>query len=154
MNICTTDDDYTREHMRWVVELSNGLTVYQDDGRPGCYPESAWIRLKKYLSETEESIENMYLQFRSHIESPLPKHADGYFFSHCVAGVSFSHETIRFYLVGALQNNKLIVQKWVVPEILLCETEERDIDKAGDCLIIRKNNENKRTKRLLVKKKS
>ena len=38
---------YADSNPIWIVKLSNGETVYQDDGRPDVEPESAWLRLKQ-----------------------------------------------------------------------------------------------------------
>ena len=39
-------NQYGDKNPMWIAELSNGETIYQDDGRPNAVPESAWARLK------------------------------------------------------------------------------------------------------------
>lgn len=128
--VCKQPDDYTEEyHLRetyWTVKLSNGEYVMQDDNRPGVEPHSAWLRLAEYVRQNRLSIKEMWVQFRSHVESTLPADADGYFFRKCAMGFLFDNSTYGFYLIGYLHNGKVRVQKWKVPELLLVEEEERD----------------------------
>ena len=39
---------YADNNPLWIATLSNGETIYQDDGRPNVKPLSAWSRVKKY----------------------------------------------------------------------------------------------------------
>ena len=42
---------YGDSHPMWIAKLSNGETIYQDDGRPEVEPASAWLRLKDYCDQ-------------------------------------------------------------------------------------------------------
>ena len=50
---------YADSNPIWIVKLSNGETVYQDDGRPDVEPESAWLRLKQYCEDNNLHKTNM-----------------------------------------------------------------------------------------------
>jgi hypothetical protein len=55
--ICKTyDKEYFEDKTCWAVELSNGETVYQNDGFDQDVEFSAWIRLKDYLNENNLKI--------------------------------------------------------------------------------------------------
>lgn len=138
------EDDFTRflEDDRrtalWRARLSDGRVIVQDDGRPGMEPASAWLRLKSHLQEHSGlSLLSLWIQFRSHHKKNiLPENASGYFFCKSEIGFWGSGSSQSFYLLGALQNGVLTVQKWSVPELILVETKVREIDSAGDCLIL------------------
>ena len=144
MNVCLTQDEYVTDLEQgcltasWRGTLSNGQTVIQDDDRPGVDPPQAWLRLQKYACENKLSIVKMWLQFRSNVQDKiLPENADGYFF--CKQACSFLHgssKTFHFYVLGSLQNGKLVVQRWKVPELVMIEQESRDPATAGPCLIL------------------
>jgi len=140
--LVTGEDEFTREletdHKLalWRVELSNGKVIVQDDNRPGVEPHSAWLRLAEHIRREGLAICRMWLQFRSNQRREiLPANAEGYYFCKSALGMMNSNSTLFFYLVGYLQNGKLVVQRWAVPELLLVETMERDPAKAGECLI-------------------
>lgn len=120
------EDDFLVErwenYTRWVVKLSNKQCVFQDDGRPGVYPESAWLRLKDYCSENDLWIVSMFLQFRSHVEH-LPNNAAGYFFKKGVRGGGF--DTKELFLTGIQYGSEVEITKWYVPELLVSSKEIR-----------------------------
>jgi len=130
MSICTAEDEYTQSlaltEARWVATLNSGLTVYQDDARPGLEVESAWLRLKEFLQSTGDYITALRIEFRSHVERPVPDHAEGYFFRRSAIGCLTSQTTKGFFLVGHLQKSEILVQRWSVPELILVEKEVRD----------------------------
>ena len=131
--ICTVCDDFVPE-LRWIVELSNGLTVYQDDGRPGLEPASAWIRLKSYLQEYSlVKIEKFRIEFRSHIEY-LPDRQEGYYFSLGV-GATWGGSTDRHFNTGILVGDEIRIITWKVPELIVFSTETRKKEQGGQCLI-------------------
>lgn len=136
------EDDYTmeletdRKTALWRAELSDGSVVCMDDHRPGVQPHSAWVRLAEHVGRTGLRIRRLWLQFRSnHKRDILPADADGYFFCKSALGSWGNPETFSFYLVGYLQSEKLVVQRWSVPDLNLVDAEERDPARAGDCLI-------------------
>lgn len=126
----------------WEAELDDGTLVYQDDGRPGIYPASAWVRLGDYLRRTGKTIIRLGLRFRTNrLTNILPQKASAYFFSKNDIGFLHSGDTLHFYLLGALQNGKLRVQRWSVPELLLISEEERDPASCGENLIVNPHDE-------------
>lgn len=132
--LCTKEDDFIREKLRWVVTLSDGRTVFQDDGRPGVKPSSAWRRLRRVCQQESLGIEKMILQFRSH-KVQIPEGYDGYYFVQA-AGALVGHDTVGFYLVGCLSHNIIKVTKYKVPEILPVGQEFRLPNPKDESLII------------------
>lgn len=141
-NICTEIDDWLEDILLhnacWIVELSNGLTVIQDDGRPGQKIRSAWERLGIYCRANCVDILNMRLKFRSHVEH-IGDNAQGFFFCYSVYG-GFS-KSYNAYLTGTLNEGILRVSKWQVPELVRVEfideqmEQIRNPEEAGICLI-------------------
>lgn len=143
--ISTSKDDWLNDQFerfaRWIVELSNGETAFQDDRRPGLAEPSGWKRLKEYCYQNNLFIKSMRLQFRSHVEH-VDSEADGFFFCKSItsglgAGITNS------YLTGTVRDAILTVRKWQVPELIrrpfLDDSMEqiRDIEKSKDCLILK-----------------
>lgn len=137
-SVCTEDDQYVRERLRWVAELSNGQTVYEDDGREGVMPLSAWVRLKSHCEETNTNIVAMRLQFRSNIVE-LPRNKAGYFLVKQAFGVWGDSESFNAYVAGYLEGDKVYVSKWKVPELTLIHEEVRVADYDSPCLIARQH---------------
>lgn len=135
MEVCTIDDDYVRDRVRWVVELSNGQTVYEDDNRPGIAESSAWKRLKAYCKDQGVYIVHMWLQFRSNRISVEPSHAKGYFFVKSVFGVWGDVNTYHAYIAGTLVDGQIKATKWTVPELTFLENQTRDVDLESSMLI-------------------
>lgn len=138
--ICTERDNfianYQEQFPSWVVWLNSGSVVFQDDGRPKVTPYSAWERLYYYCEQTQDFIVKMSIKFRSNAHQ-LPSYADGYYFSKGVRGGLFLDKTLQLFFIGTLQNNKLEVTCWKVPEMIPEETSPRNPDEAGICLIKR-----------------
>jgi len=136
--ICTTKDQYIVNYQEtypcWVVTLSSGLVVFQDDFRPGIEPHSAWERLYHYCHANDDYISKMIVRFRSNVQS-LPENADGYYFSKGVRAGIYAVRTLHLFFTGTLNNGLLEVQCWKVPEMIPELIEERDPHKAGLCLI-------------------
>lgn len=137
MDICTVDDEYVRDIIRWVVVLSDGRTVYQDDDRPGIEEPSAWRRLKAYCKDQDVYIVEMWLQFRSHRILVEPKNAQGYFFIKAAFGVWGSTNTYHAYIAGTMENGQINASKWTVPELVFLENQTRDVDLESPSLITR-----------------
>jgi hypothetical protein len=138
----TGEDDYTREletdrgQALWRAELSDGRVVVMDDGRPGCDPPSAWLRLADEVRRTGVRVVRLWPQFRDNAQRDcLPANADGYFFAKAVLGMWGLSDTLQFMLLGHLTENAIVVQRWSVPELILVDVERRDPEAAGDCLI-------------------
>jgi hypothetical protein len=125
---------YAADNPIWFVKLSNGETIYQDDGRPDTEPASAWLRLKKYCADRNLHIKEMCVQYRSHIEH-IPQNCDGYYFCKGASGFLFSEETMHSFVVGTLSGNSLSVRHWKVPELTVIQTETRTKLGNEECLI-------------------
>ena len=130
----------------WIVELSNGETIYQDDDRPGAEPPSAWKRLKLYCEKNDLHITNMKIKNRSNAHDIGQNH-EGYFFCKSAGAFMFGDETIHSFIVGTFDEGKLKVRKWVMPEMSPDRIEERDPTTNPECLITKKGvlNENLQT---------
>lgn len=118
----------------WIAILNDGTIVYQDDHRPDSSPASAWLRLKNYCLETNKYITNIKLRFRSHWEH-CPPNKDGYMFIKSALGHLNSDITIGYYIIGYIENNKLYVEKYRVPELIKELEEERSINDYKDLII-------------------
>lgn len=142
--VCTELDKWMHDtwvsSTRWIVELSNGETVWQDDGRPGLDEESAWIRLKNYCEYYGHKITSMRLQFRNHRPLPVYEGGDAYFFSKLIRA-SFSNGkkpgavNTHYYLVGMLKDGKVHIDKWHVPALVIHDTYERFASECVENLI-------------------
>lgn len=127
--VCTEDDEYVRDRLRWVVDLDNGQRIYGDDDRPGVEPASAWKRLRAYCYENGICITHMYFQFRSHIVEAAQPFAPGYFFSRMAACFSGDGETYHGYVGGhLLGDNRVQVTRWWTPSLVPIDTEIRVLD--------------------------
>ncbi len=147
--ITTQWDEYLQERYenkpRWQVVLSNGQTVYQDDER---YGESSWRLLRTWLLLNEGiQIVSMFVGFRDNVHS-LPDNADGYFFRNSVMA-SFDKWEKHSFIIGTLSHidvhgvnqPELTVWKYDLPEMICMGEEKREIDTAGESLILCKKNE-------------
>ena len=130
-----TDKDKTF----WSALLSNGKWVYQDDDRPGEIEKRAWVRLMQYCEDNEVYVTQMRIRFRSH-EETMPESTDGYFCRNRVLGAFGAGGQASFngYALGPVIDNKLHIQVWQIPEIILDEItpfEIRDIEGNEDAII-------------------
>lgn len=135
--ITTQWDSYLQERYenkpRWQVTLSDGRIVYQDDERQGM---SSWKLLYHYLMENEDiNIVSMFIGFRDNIFQ-LPNNADGYFFRNALLSCINEWEKHSF-IVGVLTDATTItVNKYELPEMTFLGTETRNIEDAGESLIL------------------
>jgi len=131
-------NQYADSNPIWIAELSNGETVYQDDGRPNVKPESGWLRMKQYCEENNLHIESIKVRNRSHIED-VGSGYDGYFFCKGAGALLFQDLTVHTFNIGHLKDDKLYVRTWRLPELIPERFEERDPYKvSSECLIIKK----------------
>ena len=144
--ICTTEDEFIRELQEdrgqalWKAKLSDGSVVIMDDHRPGVQPHSAWTRLYQHCEANDVHITKFWIQFRDNVFADiLPENADGYFFSKSCLAVMSEIDTINLFVMGALHEGRLVVQKWHVPDLTKIDEEERDPNYSGPCLIKKKN---------------
>lgn len=144
-NLATSQDDYISSLMDqklqpvWHARLSNGLTIIQDDGRPGMDISSAWIRLGNYCREQQVKIEKLWVKFRSNVVDELPEFADGYFFSKGVIKTMDSEHCLYSYLIGHQIGNKVYVNRYSTPALILIQQSCRESDGIQEALI--RNNE-------------
>lgn len=138
MTVCTEDDLYVRDRVRWVAVLSDGTNVYQDDERPGVEEPSAWKRMKAYCEENSLNIVELWLQFRSNRVLVEPKDADGYFFVKSAGAVWGNPETHHAYVVGPLVDGKIYTTTWKIPELVAITHDIRAPDFESPSLILKK----------------
>lgn len=131
----TYDSSYYEFIPHWAAELSDGTTVYQDDINFTDESKSSWIQLKNYVLKNKLNIKNMYVRLRSNIYYPNEPDAEGYFFSKGIVGI-LTAETIDYYIMGYIKDNKAYLQKIKLPEILPFDYEVRDIKECRDEQII------------------
>jgi len=125
--ICTNKDDpFLDDKTIWIASLSDGQTVYQDDGRSGVSHHSAWVRLKDYCAVEDIHINGLKIKFRSHVV-PIPK-SEGYHFIHGV-GCLVGFDSEDFFIIGTLNNGTLKRTWYKVPEILENKTVNIETDK-------------------------
>lgn len=138
MGVSTSLDGYINRYADsnpiWIASLSDGSTVYQDDGRPGEEPPSAWERLGQHCKDGNLHITGMKIKNRSHVEV-VGTGGDGYYFCKCAGKFMFGDDTNHSFIVGVLENGELRVRHWSLPEIIPNEFESRDPSEAGVCLI-------------------
>ena len=135
-------DDFVMEQeyagqAHWFVQLSSGEEVVQDDGRPGLFPVSAWLRLKERVERERLRIERIGLRFRSHIvRDVLPTYAEGYCFLRASLAAFGSPESADFYVVGCLKQGVVHARRFSVPELVLIDESERTPESVGETLIL------------------
>lgn len=129
------EEKFSQREAVWIVKLSNGELVYQDDYRSGEEPASAWLRLKQRCQRESLAIQQIGLKFRSNeLWDIVPPNASAYFFSRSAVGIWGEAGTIQLYLIGAVEDGELIVKKWQIPELICVGVERRKIV-SGDNLI-------------------
>ena len=131
---------YADSNPIWIVTLSNNETIYQDDGRPGVTPQSAWERLGIYCEEEGVYITSMSIKNRSHVEV-VGTGGDGYYFCKGAGKFLFGDKTNHSFVVGVLENDSLRVRRWNLPEVSPDAYEDRDPGDAGIFLIKRNCND-------------
>ena len=125
---------YADNNPNWIATLSNGDTVYQDDGRPEVEPESAWARLKIYCEENSLHITNIKVKNRSHLED-VGSDYDGYFFCKGVGAVMFGYFTLHTFNIVIIENGKLRVRTWRLPELIPERFEDRELEGSHEFII-------------------
>lgn len=142
--ICLKDDDFTQSKFlnesRWEAYLSDGTIALQDDDREGI-EDSAWIRLKQYLKDTNLKINNLSLRFRDNVIYPVPPNSAGYMLRRGVLSTLHQQDTRKLIIVGHLDlvENKILAQTWFSPELIRFSSEWRDINserEVGESLIL------------------
>ena len=125
MGLCEKRDQFIMEKVIWVVDLSDGRTIFQDDGRAGEDPHSAWSRLQEEVERTDVKITGMRLRYWDNIVF-LPKNADGYYFSKSATFDNVTGAQGSFFMAGILTDDDgLTVYRYSVPDLIRVETRER-----------------------------
>jgi len=124
--ICTQPDWFTFPPLTlanpfpkplWVVWLSDGQRVYQDDGREGETPPSAWVRLGNHVRENNLSIIGMELWLGMDRKVVLPPNAKGYYFSRGAANTWDNSHSVEFYTCGHEYNGIVACQNFMLPNL-------------------------------------
>lgn len=123
--VCTeiTGEDFRGKPM-WIVNLSDGTTVYQSDDDPRLEGHNSWLCLKKYAEEKGLYIKDMVIRFRDHVEV-VGSGADAYFFIHMVLGNFVGYSQV-FYNTGVMRGGLIRGNQWVIPELITLEEFEKD----------------------------
>ena len=120
----------------WIVKLSNGETVFQDDDRQGLAEPSAWTRLQAYCEINNLHIVDFTIRFRTNKIS-LPSNKDGYFFCKGALSQWGAQKTEKQYVVGYVEDGIVHITKYYVPALLYWSDETRLIEKCDpNCLIM------------------
>ena len=128
---------YADNNPIWIATLSNGETVYQDDGRPNVKPQSAWVRLKIYCENNGLYITNLKVKNRSHLEDVGSDH-DGYFFCKGAGGFLFDGDTLHTFVIGILEGETLRTKTWRLPELIPDSFQDRDPYESPNCIIAKR----------------
>jgi len=125
--LCTKYCDFLDDKSIWIVDLSNGITVYQDDDRSG-KEKVAWKRLRKYCDSENVDIINMRLKFRSHtVPIDSGDDIDGYYFAYG-AHKEFDEEITRqHYVCGFCQQGIINCCWYSTPELIVTRESKRKI---------------------------
>lgn len=116
--LCIEECDYLEDKTIWVVNLSNGLTVFQDDERSGKEP-IAWKRLADYCNSEGVDIVAMYLQFRSNRKiMPEGENIEGYYFAYGAHKEFDERITRMHYVAGTVDQGRLNTEWYTTPELL------------------------------------
>lgn len=135
-------DNFIQERMEppsklpsFVAELSNGETVYQDDGRYVEPSPFAWLRLKHYLTESNLNIEKLWLQYRSN-KILVSSEAEGlYFCKGLIAGVG--GDSSQCFVVGILKDGGFAKLYYSIPDLQLKDCFQDEVDYSSELLILR-----------------
>lgn len=129
--LCTTYDEFIIDKCIWIVELNDGTTVFQDDGRPGTDEPSAWKRLGAYIFDhPHNAIKNMRLRFGTHIVE-LPCSQPCYFYSRGLIQATGKDFGLDFHIVGWPSANNVMACHWYKsPELLMTQVKYRNF---SDC---------------------
>lgn len=132
-NLCTVPDKFLKNKPLWIVTLSNGTKIYQDDHRPGHDPPQAWLRLKESLQDKLLTIEQIHIAYNDK-EKLVAGYEKGYTFTQAAEAIFFS-ETLEFYVFGLLREGRLLLKWYKMPELFLYRKTSKQIDKYKKVLI-------------------
>jgi hypothetical protein len=117
-DLCIKECDYLEDKTIWIVNLSNSLTVFQDDNRSGKEPV-AWKRLSDYCNNENVDIVSMLLRFRSN-QKILPEDEDvkGYYFAYGAHKEFDEARTRAHYVCGYASGNNVHCEWYSTPELI------------------------------------
>ena len=123
--LCIEDCSFLEDKTIWVVVLSNGLTVHQDDERSG-KEAVAWKRLARYCKSESVNIIGMHLKFRSHV-IPIEsgEHIQGYYFAYGAHKEFDENITKHCYVCGCCKNGLISYTWYKTPELLKMRQQSR-----------------------------
>lgn len=140
-DISFSEDEWLRDtyyhSARLVIKLNTNETVYSDDDRPTREEKSFWKRFMLFMkSKRLVKIDEIKIQFRSNIISPLPKKAKAYFFRKAISVDLNGGGSRSYFIVGYVDNNNVLkTQKFIVPALLLDKEDERNPSDYEDSLV-------------------
>ena len=130
--LCLKEDCFLEDKAIWIAVLSNGLSVCQDDDRPGVSEPCAWKRLGKYVAEDGLDVVGVYIRFRSHTEkanvSCENQNVKGVYFSYGI--IKSVNDTVdrKYYTFGFYAGEELKYDWFLVPEIVKTDETTRRIE--------------------------
>lgn len=127
LSTCVTDNT---PEIRWIANLSNGLTIYDSVNNDDLSIPSAWLRLKKFCHEKHVTITQLRLQYHKRLITLAP-HADGYFFAKRMAvlvNVINSYKQMAIG-IGYLHNGTLHIE-WFTDQGMI-DSEIRKVEKTN-----------------------
>ena len=132
--LCTNQDSFLEDKAIWVATLSNGITIYQDDERPGIEEPIAWKRMRTYCAEEGVGIEFLRLKFRSNVVPITPKKnvPDKYYFAYGVTKDIVATEHHEYYLCGFCLGESLHYSWYKIPEMIKRNTNTTKIPDNAD----------------------
>lgn len=145
LNLCSNpNDEFIEYQPHWIVTLSDGSKIYQDDDRPGEEIPSAWVRLKEWINHSrlegsKISIIDLHLRFRSNILNPLPKNADGYFFANKIIHFVGAKEPLKFIVLGYLEDGLIKRRTIKVPELLILQDDIKTLEDKYQEFVIKRS---------------
>jgi len=121
-NYQTVDQETYESVPRWEVVCNNGQKYVHHYLEP-----NSWQLFRNFCQENNLKIINMLVAFRGNIIHILSE-KDGYFFRRMErAQLAPGAITYEFFVVGYVENEKLYINKYKVPEMLLDESEVREL---------------------------
>ena len=125
MDIQTTlDREFYENNPRWEVKLSNGVKVYSDNQYINGF--SDWERVQNYCNSNDVKIVGFCFGFRDHLVH-LQDDCKYYYFRRRLKA-SFAGTEKSYFVVGAGNHNIIEISKYSMPEVILEEKEERNIN--------------------------
>lgn len=122
MSLCTNLPiiRYVNDPM-WMVELSNGVTVYQDDD-----DGNSWAQLKQYVEDNGLYLKNMHIRFRDHIEQ-IGSDSEAYYFVNSILASTFGYQQ-SFFVTGVVAGDVIHCKEWIIPELMVYSGGDRNIN--------------------------